>query len=903
MKKMTAAVLSATMLLSMGAALPQNLFVPNAVVSAAADAKFNEEVFYVVVGTYDGEYTQLRSFSLNGDGTYSAEKIVWKNAPADLVYGDVLIAEGNVSMERVSPAQDPINAMAYYYALDDSAKLNKVGNCSDLMEQKDLIVKRKDYDGSAHWSIRYTDESDGKEYYYGLSTYGSSLDVSPLDYNVGDICTFAMLNGNVIVPVKKVDTDIKDLAVFEEGEQMKLKDVVELSKKGSDLCWGDLAKYKGVDIGSGLFILEYDLGNGYMLHVGGTSPVISTDTEAIMYARLSHGEKTIDIRTDDVEAFIDEINSENDPTALKGTKEMTLLDVRYLALIGDSLDWSHFADYKGRDVGSGQNVWEFELPKGYVLHVCGVTGQKPSLILLSRDGEKGIDIRTDDVSAYITSKEMTLDDVIELSKKGDDLDWSDFEDFRCYDSSTCIRDWTFDLGDGFVLDVGGPFEGKPDFILLYYNSARTCDVRTEDVAGFIDEIAAKYIIVKGDANFDRHMDMADVVFIMQCLANPDKYQFTEQGRINADMDGNGVTVADARTIQMLLLGYDINEILGVDSSLIVNKLFIYEKDTNLGIYDISFGKDGKYYCHQGNLSAARDWGTWKISGNTVVLTGQFGINRFRVAETVLTYIAEGSDGFGNVKPKDGEKFYVAYESSGKNELKASSIVTIKTNYDPVMSDWSGIGILLEVDSPDCPISLRAADGHFTEWDIKTGSGAIKTVGTTYDIGKNGYIFWTPDELNYKDGFDTEIMVVGVSGDVFIDFGKIYVTQTEGGKFVASFEKDAAATDSAKLLGLKDAKIKSVNVTSLPQGYDFTFTDDKAQTFIDFLSDMELTADFSENPGELNGMTWVIKLEYENGEAMTLYDIGGFIRSESNSWFKYEYDYDSPLNTLIWELSK
>ncbi|MCR5601147.1 MAG: hypothetical protein K6G33_10465 [Ruminococcus sp.] len=208
------------------------------------------------------------------------------------------------------------------------------------------------------------------------------------------------------------DTEtVKDTAVFEEGEMMTLRDVIELSKKGNDLTWNDLAKYKGVEVGSGLYILEYNLGNGYMLHVGGTTPIAIKDSEEITYALLSHNEKTIDIRTDDVEAFIAEIKNENDPTALQGTKEMTLYDVRHLALYGDLLDWSNFADFKGRDVGSGQNVWEFELPKGFVLRVCGVTGEKPSLVELSRDGEKGIDIRKNNVSEYICSKEMTLDDV------------------------------------------------------------------------------------------------------------------------------------------------------------------------------------------------------------------------------------------------------------------------------------------------------------------------------------------------------------------------------------------------------------------------------------------------------------------------------------------------------------
>ena len=1186
MKKMTAAILSATMALSMGAALPQGLYETKTVVIAAGETKFDEKEFFVVVGNYGAEdLTQLRYFVQKADGSFSAEKIVWENAPEGLKYGDVLTAEEKFSLEKVYPANDPVNAMAYYYKLSNDAKLNKVGNCGTLMEQKDLTVKSVDYDGSSHWSVRYTDESGEKEYYYGLSTFASSLGVNPIEGGAGDVYTFAMLNGNVVIPLVKknveeemptykivklpdkleyktgehidlkgiqievtkgdeepvvytypdvafdyqsnvpksptvvlstnfrndeagtysvkvagtgvgfnvkvvddqTDVVIKDLAVFEEGEQMKLKDVVELSKKGNDLCWADFVKYKGVDVGSGLFILEYNLGNGYMLHVGGTLPTLDKSPEAIMYALLSRNEKSIDIRTDDVEAFIAEIDSENDPTALKGTKEMTLYDVRKFALIGDSLDWSNFEDYKGRDVGSGQNVWEFKLPKGFVLHVCGITDEKPSLIELSRDGEKGIDIRKDDVSAYIASKEMTLDDVIELSKKGDALDWSDFEDFKCHDSSTCIRNWSFDLGDGFELEVGGPEDGKPDFILLNYYSRvncdiRTenveafiasqtadptvlkgtkemtlydvrkfaligdsldwsnfedykgrdvgsgqnvwefklpkgfvlhvcgitdekpslielsrdgekgidirkddvsayiaskemtlddvielskkgdaldwsdfedfkchdsstcirnwsfdlgdgfelevggpedgkpdfilldyysrsyCDIRTENVEAFIDDITTRYIIVKGDANFDHRMDMADVVFVMQCLANPDKYRFTEQGRINADMNGNGITVADAQTIQLMLLGYDVPDVFSAERSAIANNTFVYEKEGAGGDCNIKFNEDGTFLFSPGYLSSYLGGGTWKISGKRVILTqendGLSGkrINCFRIAGNDLIYIEEDSDNFYGITVKNGEKFSLASEKA-ETAIQLSDIVSIKTPYNPAMSDWSGIGILLEVDSPDYPITLKAADGHFTEWDIKKGSGPVKSVGKTYDIGKNGYIFWTPDDLNYKDGFNSEITVMGVSGEVYTDLGKIYITKAEGNSLTASFEKPAAATDSAKLLGLKESKIKSVNVTSLPKGYDFTFTDEKAQKVIDFLSGIELITNFTEDPGQLDGMTWVIKLEYENDEAMTLYDIGGFIRSESNSWFKYEYDYDSPLNTLIWELSK
>ena len=51
---------------------------------------------------------------------------------------------------------------------------------------------------------------------------------------------------------------------------------------------------------------------------------------------------------------------------------------------------------------------------------------------------------------------------------------------------------------------------------------------------------------------------------MQALANPNKYgengtaevHLTAQGKENADMDGNGLTVGDAQAIQTMLLGLE-----------------------------------------------------------------------------------------------------------------------------------------------------------------------------------------------------------------------------------------------------------------------------------------------------------------------------------------------------------
>ena len=54
----------------------------------------------------------------------------------------------------------------------------------------------------------------------------------------------------------------------------------------------------------------------------------------------------------------------------------------------------------------------------------------------------------------------------------------------------------------------------------------------------------------GDSNCDGQCNMADAVFIMQCIANPDKYQLTERGRAQADVDRSGdITNKDALVIQ------------------------------------------------------------------------------------------------------------------------------------------------------------------------------------------------------------------------------------------------------------------------------------------------------------------------------------------------------------------
>ncbi len=111
-------------------------------------------------------------------------------------------------------------------------------------------------------------------------------------------------------------------------------------------------------------------------------------------------------------------------------------------------------------------------------------------------------------------------------------------------------------------------------------------------------------------------------------------------------------------------------------------------------------------------------------------------------------------------------------------MKENEVVSIETDYNPLMSDWSGIGILLEFDSKDCPITLSTNEGHFTAWDKEKGSGIVTNVGKTYDIGNSGYIFWTPDDLSYSENFESEIIIVGDNNGMSVKLGKIIVNRNE-----------------------------------------------------------------------------------------------------------------------------
>lgn len=91
--------------------------------------------------------------------------------------------------------------------------------------------------------------------------------------------------------------------VFTTGtKQLTLDDVIGLSSKGEELVWEDLSDFKGVETGSGLYIVTYKIDENYELMVGGTGAVGKP-----MYAHLIYvDDEYVDIMTEDAGAFISE---------------------------------------------------------------------------------------------------------------------------------------------------------------------------------------------------------------------------------------------------------------------------------------------------------------------------------------------------------------------------------------------------------------------------------------------------------------------------------------------------------------------------------------------------------------------------------------------------------------------
>ena len=103
-----------------------------------------------------------------------------------------------------------------------------------------------------------------------------------------------------------------------------------------------------------------------------------------------------------------------------------------------------------------------------------------------------------------------------------------------------------------------------------------------------------------------------------------------------------------------------------------------------------------------------------------------------------------------------------------------------------------------------------------------------------------------------------------------------------------------------LPNLDENSIKSISVTSLPKGYEYSFKGDDAQAIVDYLESLHLTP-FSGINSE-DGMAWVISIEHKNGKVTTVYhSCNKYIMTEDGSLYEMIFEEANRFGSLLYEL--
>ena len=86
------------------------------------------------------------------------------------------------------------------------------------------------------------------------------------------------------------------------------------------------------------------------------------------------------------------------------------------------------------------------------------------------------------------TKQLTLDDVIGLSSKGEELVWEDLSDFNGVETGSGLYIVTYKIDENYELMVGGTGAvGKPMYAHLIYVDDEYVDIMTDDAEAFIAE--------------------------------------------------------------------------------------------------------------------------------------------------------------------------------------------------------------------------------------------------------------------------------------------------------------------------------------------------------------------------------------------------------------------------------
>ena len=268
------------------------------------------------------------------------------------------------------------------------------------------------------------------------------------------------------------------------------------------------------------------------------------------------------------------------------------------------------------------------------------------------------------------------------------------------------------------------------------------------------------------------------------------------------------------------------------------------------------------------------------------------------------------------KPYTKSEIYgISETDNDENNTEIQNENTVKEGWqkvevDPSTGSKKYISLMLPeewtyeiVNSEDYPISDLLISFHpkdKTDGSISvgymTGFGVCGTGLEQEEIDFNGYGAWKGtyynntywNFINLKDEY-RDCVIINNAGDTwYADFEGV----------VDEILKTLEFKIPDKLL--KDGDIIDITVTSLPEGYEYKFSDIAAiQNIREYFETLHLESEFTENPNEYCGMTWVLKFTYSDKTEETIYHFGNmFVRNASGQWFKMRYDEAEKLDGIL-----
>ena len=183
----------------------------------------------------------------------------------------------------------------------------------------------------------------------------------------------------------------------------------------SKLSWSDFNGYEAKDVGSGLYILEYNIEGAYTLLIGG----VPEEEPYYMLFSLIGRDDGIDIREGGLEDYLDR------HTDIGTTMPLTLEKLKSLVNEkGKDLTWSDFEQFESTAFGSGLLYRQYDIEGKYTLTIGGVPyGETLPLITFYVHGQYyAIDIREDSLEDYL-NEPVPEGDVINVIP----ITWEDIE--------------------------------------------------------------------------------------------------------------------------------------------------------------------------------------------------------------------------------------------------------------------------------------------------------------------------------------------------------------------------------------------------------------------------------------------------------------------------------------------